>query len=452
MKLFPEEPSFIPGEVGFDSKDEKGRSYDLLGRRPVGQRLTDLLDRVEQPLVIALDGGWGSGKSHFLKLWTGAHSLELGGKAKIIYFDAFEHDYLDDPLISLVARLTTNEAEASWGKKTIKAIQRAALPLAKLSLRLGAAAATAGVTEIAGPVADAVAIKTGEATQASIDAFWKRETDRIAAMQRFRDALTVLIAPTNDGESPQKIVIIIDELDRCRPDYALTLLEIVKHFFAVPNVHFVLGTNVGALENSVRARYGADMNATEYLMKFIQLRMRFPERREHPGNNDWELYFDAHVKHCGIHNSITLCLKNVLVVYSQGRLLSLRDIERITSRLALFPKSVLNLSIDHQRLVFSVLVMQVLAPDAYMQFRSGRLEISRILDLFPEASRERRVADEADRLRRLWQEALVFNPDYRASDATALIFKFSNEEQRRYHFEPMWAELFDTFQIAGPSI
>ena len=73
MKLFPEEPSFIPGEKGLDDKDQKGRPCDFLGRSAVSQRLTDLLERVEQPLVIALDGGWGSGNSHFLKLWSGAH-------------------------------------------------------------------------------------------------------------------------------------------------------------------------------------------------------------------------------------------------------------------------------------------------------------------------------------------------------------------------------------------
>ena len=105
MKLFPDEPDFVVGKVGFDDEYVSGRKYDLLNRKPFGQKLTELVDRFEQPVVIALDGGWGSGKSHFLKLWTGAHARELAGKAEVIYFDAFEHDYLDDPLVSLVSRL-----------------------------------------------------------------------------------------------------------------------------------------------------------------------------------------------------------------------------------------------------------------------------------------------------------------------------------------------------------
>ncbi|MCA3444349.1 MAG: hypothetical protein INF52_13420 [Rhodobacter sp.] len=88
MRLTPPEPDFTPGEKGFDDKDATGLPYDLLGRKAVGEQLSDLIERIDEPLVIALDGGWGSGKSHFLRLWTGAHRKENGGTAKVIYFDA----------------------------------------------------------------------------------------------------------------------------------------------------------------------------------------------------------------------------------------------------------------------------------------------------------------------------------------------------------------------------
>ena len=110
MKLFPEDPVFVVGEVGFGSRDANGLPYDVLDRQPLGKKLTNLVDRIEQPLVIALDGGWGTGKSHFLKLWTGAHTLELGGAATVIYFDAFANDFLDDPLTSLVSSLVSQAA------------------------------------------------------------------------------------------------------------------------------------------------------------------------------------------------------------------------------------------------------------------------------------------------------------------------------------------------------
>ncbi len=59
MKLFPEEPVFVVGKAGFDTVID-GQKLDVLGRKPLGQKLTDLVDRIDQPLVIALDGGWWS--------------------------------------------------------------------------------------------------------------------------------------------------------------------------------------------------------------------------------------------------------------------------------------------------------------------------------------------------------------------------------------------------------
>ncbi len=277
-KLFPEDPVFKIGSVGFDDKDASGQKLDVLDRKPLGQKLTDLVDRINQPLVIALDGGWGSGKSHFLKLWTGAHSKELGGKAEVIYFDAFEHDFLDDPLVSLISRLTVESEEKSWDVKAIAAVKRSIIPLIRTVARVGFAVGTAGAIEAANALGDAAIGKLADVTDASIDQFWKTEANRIAAMQAFRQALTDLTTPKNDAEKTRKIVFIVDELDRCRPDYALSMLEIIKHFFAVPNVHFVLGVNLGSLENSVRKRYGAQfLDASTYLQKFIHLRMSFPK-------------------------------------------------------------------------------------------------------------------------------------------------------------------------------
>jgi KAP family P-loop domain len=375
MKPFPDEPTFTPGERGFDGEDENGRPYDLLGRKPFGQRLTYLLDQVEQPLVVALDGDWGSGKSHFLKLWTGAHSLELGGKAKIIYFDAFEHDYLDDPLISLVARLTTKEAEATWGTKAVKAVKRAALPLAKVGLRMGAAAATAGVTEIVGPVADSIAKEAGEATQSSIDAFWRRETGRIAAMQQFRSALTAL---TKNGEAPQKIVFIIDELDRCRPDYALMLLETVKHFFAVPCVHFVLGANLNSLEHSVYARYGDRADAATYLQKFLHLKMQLPKYIGYDAKTSVALtYFESLFGHSGLEQRFQDDIREQVEWLLHSRDVSLRDFNRIIFECSIVAPS-LSMKGNYFSILISLLLMRVLSPRTYRSFLENKLTLDEV--------------------------------------------------------------------------
>lgn len=453
MKPFPEEPSFIPGEKGFEDVDENGRPYDLLSRKGVAQRLTDLLERVEQPLVIALDGGWGSGKSHFLKLWTGAHSKELGGNAQVIYFDAFEHDYLDDPLISLIGSLLKQSMQlnghvnASFSATALSRIKSTGIRLAKPGLRIGLAVATAGASEMANAVWDA-GLKSAEgAVGDAIEDFWKKEAGRTAAMQQFRDALTALTVPARDGDPPHKIVFILDELDRCRPDYALTMLEIVKHFFAVPNVHFVLGTNMVALENSVRSRYGADIRATEYLAKFVHLRMRFPTDRDHQGNGPWATYFDHLSRQVGIGPNSAQSLRDNLSIFSGSTQISLRDVQRLVSRLSLFPKSFESFWSAYVQLGTSALIMEVLAPLHFSELRAGTLTINRVLQLFPLAQENRSTQRKAEMMNHLWRRVTMTDPGEETKKATAGAFSHLSDDYTKDHFDRVLVELFDVFEI-----
>jgi predicted AAA+ superfamily ATPase len=99
MKYIVPVPDITLYEDGF-------KKFDLLDRGEKGKQLSELVERIDDPLVIAIDGPWGSGKSFFLKCWVGAHSVENEGSAKTVYFDAFENDFLDDPLLSLTSAIT----------------------------------------------------------------------------------------------------------------------------------------------------------------------------------------------------------------------------------------------------------------------------------------------------------------------------------------------------------
>jgi predicted KAP-like P-loop ATPase len=86
MRLFPP-----PLEIG----DEEGftKEKDIFGRSGIGRGLTNIISRVTDPLVIAVDNEWGTGKTTFLKMWAG-ELRKLG--VPVIYFDAFQHDYVED--------------------------------------------------------------------------------------------------------------------------------------------------------------------------------------------------------------------------------------------------------------------------------------------------------------------------------------------------------------------
>lgn len=449
MKLFPEDPVFVIGEVGFDTKDASGRPYDVLGRKPLGQKLTDLVERINQPLVIALDGGWGCGKSYFLKLWTGAHKLELGGKAEVIYFDAFEHDYLDDPLVSLVSALTDEQAHKAWSKTAIDKVKKAAFPLIRLGLRLGAAAATMGATEVVGPVADAVVEKISEATDKTINQFWKEEAGRIAAMKAFREAMEELTKPTEVGGAPRKVVFIVDELDRCRPDYALTLLEIIKHFFAVPNVHFILGANLFALQNSVKARYGEGIDARLYLQKFIHITMSFPQQRDYEGNRVWAAYFDYITRAMEIPEPPARSMKRSLRVYDRANDISLRDVQRIVTRLALLPADAENYPHNYLEVSMSALLMFIMMPQKYSLLRANRAVLDDVMDLLSLRSASVPIALDGpcNDLYHLWRRVLLDDPGEETLEQTSQDFNSFGRKDGKPDLQRYWRDIFDTFHL-----
>jgi len=72
------------------------------------------------------------------------------------------------------------------------------------------------------------------------------------------------------------VIVFVDELDRCRPPYAIALLERIKHLFGVPGVVFVLGVDRDQLGHSIRALYGAGMDVDGYLRRFIDLAYHLP--------------------------------------------------------------------------------------------------------------------------------------------------------------------------------
>lgn len=95
MKLYPDAPN-IGENDGFTPE------ADIFDRRNLGSGMTRLIEEAENPLVLAFDGPWGSGKSTFLKMWAGELRKE---EHPVIMFDAFENDYIDDAFAAIVREL-----------------------------------------------------------------------------------------------------------------------------------------------------------------------------------------------------------------------------------------------------------------------------------------------------------------------------------------------------------
>ena len=97
----------------------------------------------------------------------------------------------------------------------------------------------------------------------------------------------------------EKIVIFIDELDRCRPKFALDLIEKVKHIFEVPNISFIFFANFEQMESMVKREYGDDIDAENYLNKFFPLSIKLPESFTDDRGKDHCNAFDLFIEEIG---------------------------------------------------------------------------------------------------------------------------------------------------------
>lgn len=402
MKIFPPEPQVKIYEEGFEEQD-------ILQRASVGKALSDLVERIEDPMVVALDGHWGTGKTYFLKRWVGAHHLENQGEATTVYFDAFANDYWSDPLAALVS--TLSERFPPPDMELVEKIKSAAFKFAKPLARIGLAMASYGATETLNSLGDAaVNAASGEASNA-LESYWRQEDGRRAAMEEFRLALNELVAnPQADADSSvsesssqagTRLVIVVDELDRCRPDYALEILEVIKHFFSVPGVSFILGANLAALENSVKARYGGDMDASAYLRKFINATLTLPSAIGHRHNlkEAVSVYLEHHMSEMGTPQHIAERLKPHIQLVARNNKVSIRDVGKILTAISLLSNDILKrpgIFSGYIEVTIALIVSEIVRPEIYPKFLNATVSERDLEDYFDAGfiRRTRQIDDE----------------------------------------------------------
>ena len=196
---------------------------DVLERAQIAERLTNLIRNQSEPFVISIHGYWGTGKTFMLKRWQ--RDLEIQG-FRAIYFNAWEDDFCDDPLLAIIGQLDSHFKEGPL-RTMADQIREKALPLVWRNA-LGILNKTTGLT-----------LETGQTEQVDLVAEYLKQ-------RQTKDELRGTLAELSKSvaeETHHPLVFIIDELDRCRPTFAIELLERVKHIFDVSNMVFVLGIN-----------------------------------------------------------------------------------------------------------------------------------------------------------------------------------------------------------------
>lgn len=272
----------------FDTQDE-------FKRKPIAENIIRLLTSPIDLSPMVIDGGWGTGKTEFcqklIRLMQQQHP-----DYQPVYIDAFRSDHSGEPLLALLAEIIkactpedTDEQPSEQRKNITRKIAKAAgfvmKTVAKAAvghvLKQNTDDLAEGLQQImndgqdadslAETVTDAAATIASHTIDATVEALLKEQIEAEKNLETLKACLKELAA-----EKP--IILFIDELDRCRPDYAVDMLEVIKHVFDVENVKVVLVTNTKQLRAAINHRYGMEVDAQKYLDKFLKYSFALPDK------------------------------------------------------------------------------------------------------------------------------------------------------------------------------
>ena len=273
---------------------------DKVGREAFVRDLCARVMAQEQAAVVAITGGFGTGKSAALQMCAAVLRDE---GAIVTEFNAWQQSHTRNPLVDLASALSKERPEV-WKR------------VLKVALRISSSLVS-GMTGV--PVGFDNLVDSQDGVKNDPFAAW-------AAIEKgvsdFKNALAAVVEGTES-----RFIVLIDELDRCVPNYAMELLNVARHLFDVPGVVIVLGVNRSELGHRVQQVYGENCDADAYLRRFVDLPIQLPRPEAHHLSD----YTRGVVASAGAAQVSTF-LSEALELLVAGGNASLRDSEQIARR------------------------------------------------------------------------------------------------------------------------
>lgn len=361
----------------FDEKDVWADDC-FKDRDDVSRHLYGIVSGQERPLTICLNGEWGSGKTFFLTRFAENYNKRKP-EGRAIYFNAWQDDFLDDPLVAIISQLrnVVKDSESTL----YDSIKSAAAPcLAKIGLSI----AKQVTKKVTGVDVDEIEL---DDLRTKPEALFERYNDMDASRKLLRESLAKLSEATWQATG-KPLLFIVDELDRCRPTFAIELLERIKHLFCVPHLVFIVGVDLRQLEKSVKAIYG-DIDANDYLHRFfdIELRLPVPDKLQYVYRLWEEHQLEDVLKQRGVDSGTQSSMVDEFARLIKFRNLTLRQIEKCVRTYALLAMSPARPSCQWALLTAIGVVLKVTDVDSYQKFIKMEYKLGELIDeLYPGAT------------------------------------------------------------------
>lgn len=395
---------------------------DKLDRANLAEDLANMLSGQRGPLTVALDGCWGSGKTYFLTRFMEVYNKKNG---IAVYFNAWSDDFLENPLLSLLGQLT-----AELGKNPNDTFGES------LKQALGPIFKKAGFALCKSFVRNALKIDLDDLSVDELATRGEKLLERFGEMTESRDELCNALAQLGNTvreETGKPMLVIVDELDRCRPTYAVEMLERIKHLFSLKNVVFLLGIDRTELEKSVAAVYG-DIDAHRYLNRFIDVDFPLPTAslREFIRGLLVDSKLGQVFRNDPIHLERIANCSTIFSAMADAQRMTLREVEHALRKFSLVLFSqIVSLSGDDALLLAYAIVLKLEDDrDRYHRFLRGECKPKEIVDaLFTHF-------DKTDFLNMPERDSITGLYD--------CYYRLSDDKRFQHEFDSMCAALEDT--------
>lgn len=252
-------------------------------------QLTESLEGEERIRTISIDASWGMGKTFFAKAFSefvSKKNKENSLDIKIMEFNAWSTDYFNEPMKSLIGELSAHELIGLDSEIKAK----------KLFINTGKKA-----LKVIGKIVQNKVGISDECIETVKDIITDTNKSELEDYKEYKKIVEDFKS-CYDADKKMKI-IVIDELDRCRPNYAIELLETIKHIFDIKNIVFVFMVNKDQLMNIVSTMYVGNDGSEEYFEKFFDIQFKMPEvDYEEYMESEYSNYLDTNIYKVDINN------------------------------------------------------------------------------------------------------------------------------------------------------
>lgn len=356
-----------PGAI---AGSEESLSADRLDRARYAEFLTNYLaaEGKQRNYVLNLNAEWGAGKTWFIKRWY----MELKAHYPTVYIDAWQQDFSDDPLLTVISSIIDQLKMIAGKENPIpEGMRQRLLGLFKVGgkLALKAAIKKAGLEE------DDFSLEGDDANQL-VDALCSNQKERYESIQYLKQEIRQWVEGAvglSEGELNYPAFILIDELDRCCPSYAVEMLETIKHIFYIKGVVFVLATDTEQLQHAIKVIYGEGFHASAYLRRFFRRQFALKEISKASFIESYMTIDDASCEHLFPRFKTISEFSFLLSVLADAFGLQLRDIEQYIDKVN---AAISNFSDDFDLVIFSILLLaKEYETDLYKQIVSLELSL-----------------------------------------------------------------------------